>query len=163
MGQLIAIGRTMWGPKVPTLKGTKVSLSCVQCFLYLVSSSINVCIFHVTIHGWILYGHVLSYLSCSVATCGSWLPYWTVQIQSISITESFFRQHWSTAYIVKLSLDPWKPESAHVLQPFKAGHFPWDLGKQKKMCGAVGMLDMPLSRVGEPCTLEATCPQARSP
>ena len=28
--------------KVPTLKGTEVSLSYVQCFLYLVSSSINV-------------------------------------------------------------------------------------------------------------------------
>ena len=28
--------------KVPTLKGTEVPLSYVQCFLYLVSSSINV-------------------------------------------------------------------------------------------------------------------------
>ena len=27
--------RTMWGPKVPALKGTEVSLSFVQCFLYL--------------------------------------------------------------------------------------------------------------------------------
>ena len=27
---------------MPTLKGTKVSLSCVQCFLYHVSYSINV-------------------------------------------------------------------------------------------------------------------------
>ena len=35
VGQLMAIGRTVWGPKVPTLKGTEVSLSCVQCFLYL--------------------------------------------------------------------------------------------------------------------------------
>ena len=34
-GQLRAIGRTVWGPKVPTLKGTEASLSCVQCFLYL--------------------------------------------------------------------------------------------------------------------------------
>ena len=31
-----------------TLKETETSLSCVQCFLYLVSSSINVSIFHVT-------------------------------------------------------------------------------------------------------------------
>ena len=37
--------RTVWGPKVPTLKGT-LSLSYVQCFLYLVSSSIKVSIFH---------------------------------------------------------------------------------------------------------------------
>ena len=44
---LMAIGRTLWGPKVPHLKGTKVSLSYVQCFLYLVSS-INVSIFHIT-------------------------------------------------------------------------------------------------------------------
>ena len=41
-GQLMAIGRTAWGSKVPTLKGTEASLSYVQCFLYLVSSSINV-------------------------------------------------------------------------------------------------------------------------
>ena len=32
VGQLMAIGRTMWGPKVPTLKGTEASLSYVQCF-----------------------------------------------------------------------------------------------------------------------------------
>ena len=31
---------------MPTLKGTEVSLSCVQRFLYFVSSSINVSIFH---------------------------------------------------------------------------------------------------------------------
>ena len=48
MGQLLATGRTVWGPKVPTLKGTEVSLSYVQCFLYLVSSSINTSIFHIT-------------------------------------------------------------------------------------------------------------------
>ena len=28
-GQLMAIGRTVWGSKVPTLKGTESSLSCV--------------------------------------------------------------------------------------------------------------------------------------
>ena len=44
--QLIVIGRTVWGPKVPTLKETEVLLSYVQCFLYLVSSSINVFIIH---------------------------------------------------------------------------------------------------------------------
>ena len=41
-------GKTVWGPKVSTLKGTEVSLSYVQCFLYLVSSSINMSIFHIT-------------------------------------------------------------------------------------------------------------------
>ena len=35
VGQLMPIGRTVWGPKVPTLKGTEVSLSYVQCFSYL--------------------------------------------------------------------------------------------------------------------------------
>ena len=35
-GQLMEIGRTVWCPKVLTLKGTEVSLSYVQCFLYLV-------------------------------------------------------------------------------------------------------------------------------
>ena len=48
MGQLMAIGRTVWGPKVPTLKGTEALLSYVPCFLYLVSSSVNVSIFHST-------------------------------------------------------------------------------------------------------------------
>ena len=38
----MATGRTVGGPKVPSLKGTEVSLSYVQCVLYLVSSSINV-------------------------------------------------------------------------------------------------------------------------
>ena len=47
-GQVMAIERTVWGPKVPTLKGTEESLSYVQCFLYLVSSSINISIFHIT-------------------------------------------------------------------------------------------------------------------
>ena len=47
-GQLMAIGRTVWGPKVPTLKGTEESLSYVQCFLYLVSSSVNGSIFYIT-------------------------------------------------------------------------------------------------------------------
>ena len=35
MGQLMATGRTVWGPKVPTFTGAEMSLSCVQCFLYL--------------------------------------------------------------------------------------------------------------------------------
>ena len=34
-GQLMAIGRTVWGPNVSTLKGTEASLSYVQCFLCL--------------------------------------------------------------------------------------------------------------------------------
>ena len=46
--QLMVIRRTGWGPRVPTLKGTEASLSHVQCFLYLMSSSINVSIFHIT-------------------------------------------------------------------------------------------------------------------
>ena len=46
-GQLMAIGRTVWGPKVPTLKGTEASLSYVQYFLQLVSSSVTVSIFHI--------------------------------------------------------------------------------------------------------------------
>ena len=43
--QLMMIGKTMWGPKVPTLKETEASLSCVQRLLYLVSS-INVSTSH---------------------------------------------------------------------------------------------------------------------
>ena len=44
-GQLMVIGRTVWGPKVTNLKGTEASLSCVQCFLYLVSFSMKTFIF----------------------------------------------------------------------------------------------------------------------
>ena len=47
VGQLMAIGRTVWGPKLTTLKGTDTSLSYVQCFLYIVSSSVNVSNFHI--------------------------------------------------------------------------------------------------------------------
>ena len=47
-GQLIASGRTVWGPKIPTLKGTETSSSYIQCFLYLVPSTINISNFHVT-------------------------------------------------------------------------------------------------------------------
>ena len=35
-GQMMAIGRTVWGLEVPTLKGTEASLSYIQCFLHLV-------------------------------------------------------------------------------------------------------------------------------
>ena len=48
MGQLMVTGRTVCGRKVPTLKGTEASLSYVQCFWYLVSSSISTSIFHIT-------------------------------------------------------------------------------------------------------------------
>ena len=38
MGQMMAIGRTVWGPKMPTLKGTEASLSyvlfLVSCFFF---------------------------------------------------------------------------------------------------------------------------------
>ena len=46
-GQLMVIGRNVWGPKMPTLYGTEVSLSHVQCFLPLLSS-INISIFLIT-------------------------------------------------------------------------------------------------------------------
>ena len=46
-GWLIAIGRTVWGPRVPTLKGTEASLSYVQCFLHRVSS-LSESILHIT-------------------------------------------------------------------------------------------------------------------
>ena len=43
MVPLMVIKRTVWGPMVPTLKEPEVSLSYVQCLLYVVSSSMNVC------------------------------------------------------------------------------------------------------------------------
>ena len=58
-GQLMVIGRIMWGHKVPILKGTEVSLSYIQCFLYLVSS-INISIF--ILHGWTPSGQYFIYI-----------------------------------------------------------------------------------------------------
>ena len=46
---------------MPTLKETEASLSYLQCFLYLVSPSINVSIF--ILHGWIASGHTLYFKS----------------------------------------------------------------------------------------------------
>ena len=66
MWQLVAIGRIVWGPEVPMLKGTEVSLSCVQCSLYLVSSSINVSIFHITGLGTVWTNLVLSSINNNV-------------------------------------------------------------------------------------------------
>ena len=42
IGQLMSTRRNVWGPKVSTLKGTEVSFSYVQYFLYLISCSLNV-------------------------------------------------------------------------------------------------------------------------
>ena len=69
MGQLMMIRRTAWGPKVPTLKGTEVSSSWVQCFFYLLSSLVNVSIF--ILHCWIpsgptLYVCVHTHVICDV-------------------------------------------------------------------------------------------------
>ena len=55
MGQLMATRRTMWGPKVPALKGTEVSLPYVQCFLYLLQ---YMSLFFL-LHGWVLSGQTL--------------------------------------------------------------------------------------------------------
>ena len=48
-GQLMETGRTVWGPKVPALKGTEASLSYVQCFLYPLQ---QISLFF-TLRGWI--------------------------------------------------------------------------------------------------------------
>ena len=67
-GQLMMIGRTVWGPKVPTLKGTEVSLSDAQCFLYLVSSLINASIFHsIWLHTF--WTGPINYGNCFFALC----------------------------------------------------------------------------------------------
>ena len=57
------------GSKVPTLKGTEVSLSYVQCFLYLVSSAVNVSSFHIT---WL---DTFSYYMAGEIYRRSYLPY----------------------------------------------------------------------------------------
>ena len=69
----MAIGRTVWGPKVPTLKGTEASLSHVQCFLYLLQWM------SLILHGWIPSGQTLyfSFLSLSDHFCGFFSFLWT--------------------------------------------------------------------------------------
>ena len=79
-GQLMATGRTVWSPKMPPLKGTEASLSCVQCFLYLVSSSVNASIFHIT--SWILsgqtsYSHGPTFKEIKFKL-GKLFPYWSI-------------------------------------------------------------------------------------
>ena len=39
--ELMVIGRTVWGPKVPALKGTEVSLPYIQYFLYVGTSHVQ--------------------------------------------------------------------------------------------------------------------------
>ena len=70
-GQLMEIGRTVGGSKVPTLKGTEVSLSYVQCFLYSISSSINVSFF---IYIYYMAGYLLErpYYVLLWLTMGNW-------------------------------------------------------------------------------------------
>ena len=62
MGQLMAIGRTVWGSQVPTFKGVEVSLSYIQCFLYLVCSSVNGLCFSYYMTGYLL--HTPCILNC---------------------------------------------------------------------------------------------------
>ena len=50
MGQLMVIGRTVWGPKVPALKGTEASLPYIQCILYLLQYMSLFFIFHGWMH-----------------------------------------------------------------------------------------------------------------
>ena len=71
MRQLLAIRRMVWGPKVSTLKSTEGSLSCVQCFLDLVSPSINVTVFFI-LHGWIPSGQTSYITSQSWNFCFLW-------------------------------------------------------------------------------------------
>ena len=47
--------------KVITLKGAEVSLSCVQCFLYLVSST------NVSLSGYFMADLVIDIISCNLA------------------------------------------------------------------------------------------------
>ena len=61
MGQLMMIRRTVWGLRVPSLKGAEVSLSYVffVSFIYF-----NKCLFFI-VHGWILSGQTSYVQGCS--------------------------------------------------------------------------------------------------
>ena len=99
-GQLMATGRTVWGPKVPTLKGTEASVSYVQCFLYLVFSSKNVSIFHTTWlttfwtdlvyvgYGWF---YLLCFINCMVCRrfVGVCWDTWIKSVTGTSCTVTF--------------------------------------------------------------------------
>ena len=83
-GQLTAIGRTVWGPKVPTLKGTE-TLYKMRCFLYLLSSSINVSIFQST---WLdtFWTHL-------VYMCMWYIPTMWITYQKNVMSGSFYPPH----------------------------------------------------------------------
>ena len=87
----MAIGRTVLGPKVPTLKGTEASLSSVQCFLYLEFYSIHVSVFHITF--WTDYIYICSicvvYIIYRHLTAARYIPGWSLGFRGpISATSS---------------------------------------------------------------------------
>ena len=81
-GQLMAIGRTVWGPKVFTLKWTEASLSYIQCFLYLVFSSIMSLFF--TLYGWVFSGQTL--YTCIDDTWSNMFNKWCLHKSNLETT-----------------------------------------------------------------------------
>ena len=109
----MVIGRTMWDHKVPILKGTEVSLSCVQCFLYLLSSSVNVSIFHITWLDtfWIPSGQTIYEWHSVTTPCKSNGTEWTSTICNWYIFKHKCRLQWvvrnSGSGALVLQLESW--------------------------------------------------------
>ena len=152
-GQLIEIGRTVWGPKVPTLEGTEPSLAYVQCFWYLVSSSINVSyIFHIT---WLdtfwtalvyeqMYYVILILQTLHIAKADSWVPRQCPHAHLYSI--SIFLKN-NSRHLYSFSVAHWKSTNVPIKNVFDY--------KQQKIWLLVAETDWVayFSHIGERCLM----------
>ena len=109
----MTIGRTVLGPKVPTLKGTEASLSYVQCFFYLGSCSINASIFHITrldnfqtdlVYSKHVYKLYMRTSSAYPPSCVNQDPRHTVPYHT---SESRRRPHWNQGKLTSTEVKAW--------------------------------------------------------
>ena len=110
--QLMVIGRTVWGPKVPTMKGTEASLSYVHCPVFLVT-----CIFFSKCHYFSYYmaGYILDRLRC---ICHFW--YW------LTNTSQDMTIH-TLLHLLCKHRGPWSPKAVGFLIS-TCVRIPWWLG-----------------------------------
>ena len=97
-GQLMAIRRTVWGPKVPTLKGTEASLSYVQCFLCLYL--LQKCLYFFILHGWRPSGQT-SYIFFTLLFSFSLCKY--PEVGFLDYTEVLFLIFWGSSIVFSIN------------------------------------------------------------
>ena len=96
-GQLMAIRRTVWGRKVPTLKGTEASLSYVQCFLCLYL--LQKCLYFFILYGWIPSGQT-SYIFFTLLFSFSLRKY--PEVGFLDYTEVLFLIFWGSSIVFSI-------------------------------------------------------------